>query len=82
MVKRKELYTENKAVRFTKTQMNDIERISDKLMITPSHLIRNLTVTALNDAKLLERIGLLKIVNMVRMAEGRKKVPFKETVRA
>lgn len=52
-------------VRFNKEEMERIEKIANKLKIPKSRLIRNLTLAGLEDAELLNKLGLFDIAKMI-----------------
>ncbi len=52
-------------VRFSKEEMERIEKIAKKLNMPKSRVIRNLTLAGLEDAELLNKIGAFEIVKMI-----------------
>ena len=46
--------------------LESIDRLAEKLEVPRSHMIENLVLTALDDAKLLDSLGLLDFVIKVR----------------
>ncbi len=65
-------------VRFSKEEMERIEKIAKKLNMPKSKVIRNLTLIGLEDAELLNKIGafdLVKLIEKIReKALGTKKI--------
>jgi len=61
----------NVTIRFSETEMKEIEAISKEIGIPKTRLIRNITLSGLDEAKVLSKLGVLK---------GTKKlIEFKET---
>ena len=52
-------------VSLTQEEMERIEKIAKKLGITKSHLARNLILASLEDAELLNKLGLFDAVKMI-----------------
>ena len=50
----------NITIRFTDEEIEEIEKIAKDMDIPKTRLIRNLVLTSLNDAKVLNKIGVLK----------------------
>lgn len=47
-------------VKFTDKELEEIEKIANRINITRTTLIRNMTLSGLEDAKFLDKIGALK----------------------
>ncbi len=60
----------NVTIRFSETEIKEIEKISNEIGIPKTRLIRNLALTGLDSAKLLSATGVLK--------GTRKLIDFKE----
>lgn len=58
-----------KAVWLDHTTAEKIERISRKLGMTDSHLMKNLLLCGLQDAELLEKMGVLTLAMLLRKAK-------------
>lgn len=56
----KEPLTETISIRFTKKELEDIEKIANNIGIAKTRLVRNLVLASLDDAKMFNRIGALK----------------------
>lgn len=56
----KEALTETISIRLSKEELYEITKISEELEIPKTRLIRNLTLSGLDDAKILNKIGALK----------------------
>ena len=56
----KEPLTETLCLRFSKEEIKEIEEIAEQLEMPKTRLIRNLTLSGLDDAKLLNKLGVLK----------------------
>jgi len=56
----KEALTETISIRFTKKELEDIEKIANDIEIKKTRLVRNLTLSSLDDAIILNKIGALK----------------------
>jgi hypothetical protein len=68
-----EALTKFVGIRFSENELKEIEEIAKNLEIPKARLIRNMTLAGLEDAKILNKIGLLK---------GAKKIiDFKERYR-
>ena len=52
-------------ISLTQEEMERIEKIAKKIGITKSHLARNLVLVALEDAELLNKLGLFDAVKMI-----------------
>ena len=52
-------------VRFSKEEMERIEKIAKKLNMPKSRFIRNMALVGLQDAELLNRIGAFDLVKMI-----------------
>ena len=52
-------------VRLTKEEMKRIEKVANKLGIPKARLIRNLTLAGLEDAELLEKLGLFDVIKLI-----------------
>ena len=52
-------------VSLTQEEMERIEKIAKKIGITKSHLARNLILASLEDAELLNKLGLFDAVKMI-----------------
>lgn len=50
----------NITIRFSKTELKEIEKIAKELDMPKTKLIRNLTLSGLDDAKILSKLGFLK----------------------
>ena len=66
----KEALTETISLRFSKKELKEIEEIAIELNMPKTRLIRNLIITSLEDAKKLNKLGVLKGV--------KKLIDFKE----
>lgn len=66
----KEPLTETISIRFTKKELEEIEKIADSIGIAKTRLVRNLVLSSLEDAKFFNSIGALK--------GARKLLDFKE----
>ena len=55
-----EVRNNNITIRFSDNELLEIEEIATQLEIPKTRLIRNLTLSSLDDAKLLNKIGVLK----------------------
>jgi len=53
-------------VRFSKSEMERIEKIAKKINIPRSTLIRNLALNGLEDAELLYKLGFFKIAEIIQ----------------
>ncbi len=53
-------------VRFSKEEMERIEKIAKKLNLPKSRIIRNLVLTGLEDAELFEKLGLLTVAQKIK----------------
>ncbi len=47
-------------IKLTDQELNEINKIAEKIQIPRTRLIRNLVLTSLEDAKFLNKIGILK----------------------
>lgn len=56
----KEPLTETLCLRFSKEEIKEIKEIAAQLEMPKTRLIRNLTLSSLEDAKLLNKLGILK----------------------
>lgn len=56
----KEPLTETISIRFTKSELEEIEKIADKLNLPKTRLIRNMALSGLEEARFLNNIGALK----------------------
>ena len=56
----KEALTETISLRFSKSELEEIEKIAKEIDIPKARLIRNLVLTSLDEAKLFNKIGVLK----------------------
>jgi len=56
----KDALTENITVRFSKNEIEEIKKIAENIEIPTTRLIRNLVLCSLDDAKFLNKIGVLK----------------------
>ena len=56
----KEPLTETTSIRFTKKELEEIEKIAKNIGIAKTRLIRNLIISSLDEAKVLNKIGALK----------------------
>jgi len=65
-------------VRFSKEEMERIEKIANKLEMPKARVIRNLTLVGLEDAELLNKIGAFDLVKLIEelreKALGTKKI--------
>ena len=52
-------------VRFSKEEMERIEKVANKLGIPKARLIRNLTLIGLEDAELLDKIGAFDLIKLI-----------------
>jgi len=52
-------------VRLTKEEMKRIEKVANKLGIPKARLTRNLTLAGLEDAELLEKLGLFEVIKII-----------------
>jgi predicted DNA-binding protein len=52
-------------IRLSKEEMERIEKVANKLGIPKARLIRNLTLAGLEDAELLEKLGLYDIIKLI-----------------
>jgi len=52
-------------VRFSKEEMERIDKVAKKLNIPKSRVIRNLTLVGLEDAELLNRIGAFDLIKLI-----------------
>lgn len=66
----KEPLTETISIRFTKNELEEIEKIANSIDLPKTALIRNMALSGLDEAKLLHKIGALK--------GARKLIDFKE----
>ena len=53
-------------VRFSKEEMERIEKIAKKLNLPKSRIVRNLVLTGLEDAELFEKLGLLTVAQKIK----------------
>ncbi len=56
----KEPINNNLTIRFSDKELAEIEKIADELEMPKTRFIRNLTLSGLEDAKVLHKIGALK----------------------
>jgi len=56
----KEPIKNNLTIRFSDTELEEIEKIAKSLDMPKTRFIRNLTISGLEDAKILNKIGALK----------------------
>lgn len=56
----KEPLTETISIRFTKKELEDIEKIANNIGIAKTRLVRNLVLSSLDEAKFFNNIGALK----------------------
>jgi len=56
----KEALTQTISIRFTKEELKEIEEIANNIGIAKTRLVRNLTLSSLEEAKMLDKIGALK----------------------
>lgn len=56
----KEPLTETISIRFTKSELEEIEKIADKLNLPKTRLIRNIALSGLEEARFFNNIGALK----------------------
>jgi len=56
----KEALTETISIRFTKEELKEIEKIANNIGIAKTRLVRNLALSSLDEAKILNKIGALK----------------------
>lgn len=56
----KEALTETISLRFSKEEMQEIEKIAKDLNMPKTRFLRNLALTSLDDAKVLHNMGILK----------------------
>ena len=56
----KEPLTETLCIRFSKNELKEIEEIAKQIEISKTTLIRNMALSGLEDAKILNKIGALK----------------------
>jgi len=66
----KEALTETISLRFSKSELEEIEKIAEEIDIPKTRLIRNLVLSSLDEAKIFNKIGVLKGV--------KKLIDFKE----
>jgi len=66
----KEALTETISLRFSKSELEEIAKIAKEIDIPKTRLIRNLVLSSLDEAKLFNKIGVLKGV--------KKLIDFKE----
>lgn len=59
-------------VRFRPSDKQEIDRIAGKLGIDRSKFVRSLVLTSLDDVRILELLGIVKAVGMVRKARREK----------
>jgi len=52
-------------VRFSKEEMERIEKVANKLGIPKARVIRNLTLVGLEDAELLNKIGAFDLIKLI-----------------
>ena len=52
-------------IRFSKEEMERIDKVAKKLNIPKSRVIRNLTLVGLEDAELLNRIGAFDLIKLI-----------------
>ena len=52
-------------IRLSKEEMKRIEKVANKLGIPKARLIRNLTLAGLEDAELLEKLGLFEAIKII-----------------
>jgi predicted DNA-binding protein len=52
-------------IRLSKEEMERIEKVANKLGIPKARLIRNLTLAGLEDAELLEKLGLFEVIKII-----------------
>lgn len=55
-----EVLTETVSIRFSKSEIEEITKIAENINLPKTRLIRNLTLSSLEDAKALNKIGALK----------------------
>jgi predicted DNA-binding protein len=58
-------------IRLTKEEMERVEKVAKKLNIPKAKLMRNLTLAGLEDAELLNKLGLFDIVKMIEKIRER-----------
>lgn len=56
----KEALTETISLRFTKEEMEEIEKIAEELDMPKTRFMRNLVLTSLDDARVFHKMGILK----------------------
>jgi len=56
----KEALSETISLRFSKEELQDIEKIANELDMPKTRFMRNLVLSSLDDAKFLNKIGILK----------------------
>lgn len=56
----KEAVTETISIRFTKSELEEIEKIANNIDMPKTRLIRNMVLSSLEEAKALNKIGALK----------------------
>ena len=70
-------------VRFSKSEMERIEKVAKKLEIPKSRLIRNLTLVGLEDAELLQKIGAFELIKVInKMKETLKKLQEENKIKS
>ena len=57
-------------VRFSKSEMERIEKIAKKINMPKSTLIRNLALNGLEDAELLHKLGFFKIAEIIQRIQN------------
>jgi predicted DNA-binding protein len=53
-------------IRFSKEEMERIEKVAKKLNMPKARLIRNLTLIGLEDAELYEKLGFFEIAKLIK----------------
>ena len=53
-------------ISLTEEEMERIEKIAKKIGITKSRLARNLVITSLEDIEILEKLGFIEIVKLLK----------------
>ena len=62
----KELVNKSKNKSLTEEEMERIEKIAKKIGITKSRLARNLVIASLEDIEILEKLGFIEIVKLLK----------------